>query len=196
MNGVSDSESNDTANVAVLVPSTECETLPPYVTELKPTDLAPIAGASAGLADQLVTRTFSVVAEERLLAMAHDVESLARMGRAAALLSYIIVKCGNADGSVINLHQAAQNIGQPYSTVKTWLTVLEDAALISKSSLGRDGVRVDLLTDHVRRLPVFEEMGKCLGNAATMLRAVQTTTVGALEHAAAPMRKWMEVLSC
>jgi len=152
--------------------------------------------ASADLADQIVRHRFSLVAEERLLALVHDTAMLAKIGRAMALLSHIVTRCAELDQCVVNLHETALEIGQPYSTVKSWLTALEEAGLVTKTSQGRDGVKIELNTARVTRMPVFEQIAGAFQAAVQLLQAVQTTMNGVLSHAASTVSRWAEALRC
>ena len=136
----------------------------------------------------LTVPTVSVAAEERLLAVAHDLALLAKIGRSVALLSYIIEHCGSSNQCAINLHEAATQIGQPYSTVKTWLAGLEHEGLIRKTVLGRDGLRIELDVGRIRRTPVFARTADRLDETAEVLRAVQMTLAHVLAHAESGIR--------
>lgn len=137
----------------------------------------------------------SIVAEERLLAMVHDIGLLANIGRAVALLSYIIALSGSSDQCVINLHEAAAQIGQPYSTVKSWLTGLEQAGLIRKTLQGREGLQIQLDTERIQRAPVFSRIAARLLATAESLRAVQVTVADVVAHAQAGIGAELEAMA-
>ena len=160
--------------------------------------VAPVGHQSDGIANLAIVtggRKFSTVEEERLLALAHDSALLAQHGRAVALLGYIISACGSADGCEVNLHTAARDIGAPYSTVKSWLTGLEQAGLVRKTIHGRDGLRVELDTGRVRRVPVFELIRRRLDVTVDALRAAQVTVAHVLAHTEARIVREREVFT-
>jgi DNA-binding transcriptional ArsR family regulator len=150
--------------------------------------------APADLAVDQSKRTFTVIAEERLLMIVHDTKLLARLGRAVALLVHIVEECGSGDASGINLHEAARALGVPYSTVKSWLTALETARLITKCPHGRDGAEIRLNTVSIVRMPVFTRAGETLTKAREMLAAVGVTVAGALAGAESAIRTEQGVL--
>lgn len=153
------------------------------------------AVSSATLADNNATNILCIAAEERLLALIHNTELLALLGKSVSLLSHIIIACAANDSCMINLHEAAQKIGQPYSTIKTWMAGLEAAGLIWKTVHGRDGVRVELDTNRVHRAPMFKQIVGRLDEAAEALRAAQVTLGNVLAHAETGVRKELEVLA-
>jgi len=127
--------------------------------------------------------------------MAHDIALLAELGRSVALLSYIIALCGNHNQCVINLHEVAEKIGLPYSTVKSWLASLEQVGLIHKTLQGREGLLIELDAFRVQRAPVFNQITNVMRTTADSLRAVQVTVADVMAHAQAGISAELEVLS-
>lgn len=118
------------------------------------------------------------VSEQRIVALAANMETTRKAGAALPLLLHLCLVCGNGDSCGVMLQDWAKATGVPKPTLKAWMKHLASAGFINKVVAGRSGLRITLLGPLAKPATAVDDMSQLksaielIGGAASTVAAV------------------------